>query len=496
MAKDKANIFNLEVDLFEEYAQDPFCDCFESMKTFGEALKNDILTKQTPHTLLLDADYGMGKTFFSTRFAQYLIKEKIDTVYFSAWENDYMSEPFISFSKEIVSYIHKKYKTKKWLSKVANLFEKIEKVISSTSIRFCRVQVSSADLIKAFKQETDSIKEFKKELTDFIDKLEKKKLVIIVDELDRCRPDYAMKTLECIKHFFDIEGLFVIIPTNKQALHDSTTALFGITQETEHKECYFQKFFNDERKLKKPTEDDYQFILKEYINQTELRIAIDSSLLSTDGKYNSLDVLINSMAKYSKSAGLTFRMTKDLTKELVRMCCHFNEPVRCEWLACLVAYRHKNKNYPFRYPLSSEHCFYEDNRGNDNHVKKQLQKFVYLKNIFRAHPDFNNYKAEPSRVQYNQILRQINQIVQGNYLNYDEMYEKLDFLTIKIQEMKSLTYQYGEVLGHINKLDEGVMEQMRLIQEYQDKYGSDDNDDDRCEKYKQIVESPELLYTQ
>jgi len=36
----------------------------------------DIKTKETPHSLLLSADYGMGKTFFSTRFTQHL-REKI-----------------------------------------------------------------------------------------------------------------------------------------------------------------------------------------------------------------------------------------------------------------------------------------------------------------------------------------------------------------------------------------------------------------------------------
>lgn len=90
MGLDKANIFKLEDEEFVKYKNDPFLDCFESTKDFAKALKNDIDTKETPHSLLLSADYGMGKTFFSTRFTQYLRNNKYDVIYFSVWENDYM----------------------------------------------------------------------------------------------------------------------------------------------------------------------------------------------------------------------------------------------------------------------------------------------------------------------------------------------------------------------------------------------------------------------
>ena len=64
MGLDKANIFKLNDNELTKYQNDPFLDCFESTKVFAKALKNDIDTKETPHSLLLSADYGMGKTFF------------------------------------------------------------------------------------------------------------------------------------------------------------------------------------------------------------------------------------------------------------------------------------------------------------------------------------------------------------------------------------------------------------------------------------------------
>lgn len=65
MSLDKANIFKLNEEEFEKYKQEPFLDCFESTKMFAKALKNDIDTKETPHSLLLSAEYGMGKLFLA-----------------------------------------------------------------------------------------------------------------------------------------------------------------------------------------------------------------------------------------------------------------------------------------------------------------------------------------------------------------------------------------------------------------------------------------------
>ena len=43
--------------------------------------EQDILTKETPYVLLLEKNYGMGKTFFSTRFTQYLRNKNLEAIY-------------------------------------------------------------------------------------------------------------------------------------------------------------------------------------------------------------------------------------------------------------------------------------------------------------------------------------------------------------------------------------------------------------------------------
>jgi predicted KAP-like P-loop ATPase len=58
----------------------------------------------------------------------------------------------------------------------------------------------------SFFDKKKALKELKKSITDSINK-NNQNILIFVDELDRCRPDYAISYLETIKHIFDIKGL-------------------------------------------------------------------------------------------------------------------------------------------------------------------------------------------------------------------------------------------------------------------------------------------------
>ena len=53
------------------------------------------------------------------------------------------------------------------------------------------------------------------------------KLVIMVDELDRCRPDYALSLLEIIKHFFNVEGVHFVLGVNLSELQNIVRARYG-----------------------------------------------------------------------------------------------------------------------------------------------------------------------------------------------------------------------------------------------------------------------------
>ncbi len=503
MGLDKANIFKLEDTEFVKYKNDPFLDCFESTKDFAKALKNDIDTKETPHSLLLSADYGMGKTFFSTRFTQYLRNYKYDVIYFSVWENDYMQEPFLAFSKVIVNYIHNKFKAEKYKANAAKLFETTEKIVESfTFTSGIGFNISAEKLIGAFKADTDPIVEFRKQLTSFINKISKKKLIIIVDELDRCRPDYAMKTLECIKHFFDVEGLFVILPTNKEALNDCIKSLYGIDNKNRKcKENYFQKFFNDERVLKKPTDKDYLYIVNQYLTNERLSEALSKCLLiQNDDKYNNVKFLRNWFAAYSFSACLTIRELKDYSLELIRICNNFYEPIRVQWLTCIMAYKNINKDFNFKYPLPTEHCFYKehytsqkrenakDSLLNLSHYSNELRRLArieYPRNRQNQSVNTKNYREFVNKYYHNNNQQK----------TYNEIRQFFNSMNKDIIDIKNEYQDCSEIKENINIIERAALNQYEIIKKYQNKYGSDDNDNTREHNYQNIIDNPEILYS-
>ena len=94
---------------------------------------------------------------------------------------------------------------------------------------------------KQFKTELDNLKDFLKNWTKELDK----PAVIIIDELDRCRPDYAVKTLEILKHFFDIPGLVFVLAIDEKQLQNSVKTLFG----TENFDGYKRKFIKNSCKF-------------------------------------------------------------------------------------------------------------------------------------------------------------------------------------------------------------------------------------------------------
>ena len=172
------------------------------------------------NVLLVQGGYGTGKTFFAKKLNDYLLGEGVDSVYFSVWEKDYVNQPFVVISENILKEI---FKNKNIVKKVENFItDKFKKIMDYVISKDFNVKlgtgplevdtnISLQEIINAIKDQKDPIAEFKDDLSTLINKLKNKKLVLIVDELDRCRPDYAMKVLEIIKHFFDIDGLIVIV---------------------------------------------------------------------------------------------------------------------------------------------------------------------------------------------------------------------------------------------------------------------------------------------
>ena len=96
-------------------------------------------------------------------------------------------------------------------------------------------------LLRRFEQSKTTIRDFKKSLAAFVSSLETPPFFILIDELDRCRPPYAISMLERIKHLFDADGVVFIVATDTGQLQHSINVVYGNNFNSAK---YLSRFFN------------------------------------------------------------------------------------------------------------------------------------------------------------------------------------------------------------------------------------------------------------
>ena len=234
--------------------------------------------------LAIDAPWGEGKTWFARNWEADLKEKNYKTIYIDAFEQDYVDEPFILLASELMEIIkengsandNKKFKktatqiakstlsigakvginlaTKVFLGNV-DLNEEIEKSIEE-------VGSSSADNISKFiedkfdnhKNEKEANVEFKKVLNIYSSKQEKP-IVIFIDELDRCKPTFAVSLIERIKHYFDVPNVVFILLLNKEQLENAIKGVYGINTDASK---YLDKFINFYFNLPRQNKQDHR----------------------------------------------------------------------------------------------------------------------------------------------------------------------------------------------------------------------------------------------
>jgi Cdc6-like AAA superfamily ATPase len=260
-----------DIEIFEE---DIFKNDLLDRKSEIENLTPLVLNFNDPLVLALDSPWGTGKTTFVKLWQAHLKQQGNQAIYFNAWETDFAEDPLIVLVSEL----------NKWLKScnesVASTFiEKSKKVLPSiakqTAIGLTKaltlIAVDSqeverviseamgnitGDLIDNFNKQSEAIQQFKKIIEEALKALpdEQKNLVIFIDELDRCRPTYAIELLERIKHLFSIERLVFVLSTDTTQLSHSVCAVYGNNFDAKK---YLQRFIDLDYSLKNPNMERY-----------------------------------------------------------------------------------------------------------------------------------------------------------------------------------------------------------------------------------------------
>jgi hypothetical protein len=207
---------------------------------------------ENPLVLAIDAPYGTGKTTFVGMLRATLVKKNFQTIYFDAWRADYVGDPLVAMVAALDQVVPKEVgvgeKIKASLgvvrrvvgsvakrgvvaaAKVAtvgtlDLEKDIEKIYSDLAGE------ATVDLVGAFQKEQELISCFRDELEKVVKQLpdvgKRGPLVFFIDELDRCRPDFAISLLERVKHMFDVANIVFVLSVDKAQLEAATAAIYG-----------------------------------------------------------------------------------------------------------------------------------------------------------------------------------------------------------------------------------------------------------------------------
>lgn len=232
--------------------------------------------------LAIDSSWGTGKTTFLNMLENKMnnIENNNYTIIdYNAWKSDAWKNPFetlmytmlenkifndiddINNLKEIgkdlknVAKIIGKGFVKKQLSKIISedVIETLdEEVIQSGDYkRFMSNTSIDYDFFKEYEEYNNSIKSMKKNLKKVC---EKTQIVVFIDELDRCKPTFAIELLEMIKHLFDIENMVFVFALDISQLSYSVQSVYGTGIDSTG---YLCRFFDYISKLPKFDTDTY-----------------------------------------------------------------------------------------------------------------------------------------------------------------------------------------------------------------------------------------------
>lgn len=276
----------------------PFLNDLLERKESAEVLTELVASIEEPFVFCIDAGWGEGKTTFLLMWKQHLENQGFSTLYYNAWENDFTDDALVALIGELDAGVEELKLEKGNRAKAKSHLQKMKKIGSGLLKRAipATVKIATAgvvdinevvddalvsfsetfakDQIEQYEKSKESLIGFKNELSKFADEVSskaepKRPLIVIIDELDRCRPTYAIEILEKAKHFFDVPNIIFVIAVDKSQIGHSIRSVYGTGMDVNG---YLKRFIDLEFLLPPPKKGAFanalfhKFGLKEYFD--------------------------------------------------------------------------------------------------------------------------------------------------------------------------------------------------------------------------------------
>ena len=387
-------------------AENPFAQCKLDREQYAEVLTQIVQNYSDGFVLSVNGSWGTGKTTFVKMWKQYMENNGLTVAYFNAWENDFISDPLTALLGEINALI--KPSGERTLE---NAIKAAGKIACSSLGKIAKLTLKSilggdvADAVEAiidrggeivqeeileYEDKKKQMINFRNEITTYLEaELSQKPMVIIVDELDRCRPDYAVEVLERIKHLFSVKGIVFVLAIDKIQLCNAIKGYYG----SEHIDAneYLRRFIDLEYILPEPSRGVFCRYLYRYFGLNAKLGAEDYDISGaiTEGKY-----LLDFLDLFTERLQLTLRQIEKLMAHMRLMLCTLGPyrkslPRSTFLLIYLKSYMPELYEKIAKYELSLQdlasqivnvfpHGMFDDENSQPTALNGGLAEFIYM----------------------------------------------------------------------------------------------------------------------
>ena len=232
-----------EIEIPED---EPFKHDLLNREEAAEVLTHLISSIEGPCVLAIDAAWGNGKSTFLRLWSQHLRNSKFPVIELNAWETDYAEDPFAVLSIELTDGL-KQHAGKAVISDVVQGAIKVGRFLTPGMFRLALNCMPEGVLLGsevsklfesygkarllAYREARNSVKGFRDKLQTMAKEVSEghlnKPVLVMIDELDRCRPSYAVELLEVAKHLFSVDRIIFVLAINRAELGHSIKSLYG-----------------------------------------------------------------------------------------------------------------------------------------------------------------------------------------------------------------------------------------------------------------------------
>ena len=283
--------------------------------------RTDALLARSPQAIAIDGRWGTGKSTFLALWAAYLRSQDVKVVQFNAWKS-FEADPFNALTNNILNQVkipdadreapHQHLldfmrENAHFFAKGIKLFSILqpEAEIESQAITQGLETAAIAAKSKPNKKtdpKIDSPDAFASALTRAAKTWSDRPVVVMVDELDRCSPEYAVEFLQLLEHVFHTKRVVFVVAINRNELQHLIKSFYG---QGFNAEGYLERFFDDILGL--PTSRRSEYIKTSVepiasVNTSNALLFLEASDLSLRETDKSVEVLDSAVKNRPQSA--------------------------------------------------------------------------------------------------------------------------------------------------------------------------------------------------